>query len=223
MKNSLIYINKNSLPKDFCDHVIKSFEEAKDYHIQGVTTAGVDYSVKKSIDLMVNPLLEDENWMYIYSYIMENLLFNLVKYIEQYPFIFFDKFKKRSSLVRTIHKCLQSTSVNDDHHVQVQKYVPGGGFYRWHCENQGGDTIKRELAYMWYLNDIEEEGGTEFLMQNIKVDPSVGTNVIFPAYWTHAHRGVIAPNETKYIITGWITKQNNSMDFIYKHCSSEID
>jgi len=60
-------------------------------------------------------------------------------------------------------------------------------------------------------------------MQNIKVDPSVGTNVIFPAYWTHAHRGVIAPNETKYIITGWITKQNNSMDFIYKHCSSEID
>ena len=30
-----------------------------------------------------------------------------------------------------------------------------------------------------------------------------GKTVIWPAEWTHTHRGIVAPKETKYIATGW--------------------
>ena len=60
---------------------------------------------------------------------------------------------------------------------------------------------------MWnlYLNDIEEGGETEFLDQNRRIKAQKGTMVIFPAAWTHVHRGNPPLNKDKYIGTGWYT------------------
>ena len=33
--------------------------------------------------------------------------------------------------------------------------------------------------------------------------------MFWPAYWTHPHKGIPAPKETKYIVTGWF--------FLYKN------
>ena len=33
--------------------------------------------------------------------------------------------------------------------------------------------------------------------------PRKGLTLIWPADWTHLHRGVVSPSEEKYIITGW--------------------
>jgi len=30
-----------------------------------------------------------------------------------------------------------------------------------------------------------------------------GNTLIWPADFTHPHKGIVAPKETKYIITGW--------------------
>lgn len=86
----------------------------------------------------------------------------------------------------------------------IQKYSPGKSYNMFHYENNG-DVIhgKRLLAYMTYLNTIDEGGETEFLYQNMKIKPIQGLTLIWPAHWTHTHRGVSAPKETKYIITGW--------------------
>jgi hypothetical protein len=60
---------------------------------------------------------------------------------------------------------------------------------------------------MTYLNDVEDgdeyQGGTEWYHGNIKVNARKGHTVIWPSDWTHTHRGIIAPNKEKYIITGW--------------------
>ena len=32
-----------------------------------------------------------------------------------------------------------------------------------------------------------------------------GKCVIWPSGWTHMHRGIVAPDETKYITTGWFS------------------
>ena len=56
---------------------------------------------------------------------------------------------------------------------------------------------------MTYLNDVEKGGGTEWIHQKLKVKPEKGKTVIWPAEWTHTHRGIVAPKETKYIATGW--------------------
>ena len=56
---------------------------------------------------------------------------------------------------------------------------------------------------MFYCNTIKKGGGTYFPQQDITVQPQAGTFVIWPAAWTHSHLGVKAPNENKYIVTGW--------------------
>ena len=61
----------------------------------------------------------------------------------------------------------------------------------------------RALVFMTYLNDVED-GGTEFLHQNVYTPAKKGLTLIWPAYWTHTHRGVVSKLKEKYIVTGWI-------------------
>jgi len=89
-------------------------------------------------------------------------------------------------------------------HPRIQRYDPGKYYSQPHCENNGGSPyLTRHLAYMTYLNDIEEGGGTEFINQKIITNAEKGLTLLWPAGWTHYHAGVVAPKETKYIITGW--------------------
>ena len=57
---------------------------------------------------------------------------------------------------------------------------------------------------MLYLN-TEPDGGTYFDNFELEMDAVEGRLVIWPAYWTHFHRGIISETETKYIATGWYT------------------
>tara|TARA_B100000614_G_C14536909_1_gene488774 strand:- start:1039 stop:1653 length:615 start_codon:yes stop_codon:yes gene_type:complete len=88
--------------------------------------------------------------------------------------------------------------------MSIQHYKPGEGFYRWHMENTGhGFTINRHLVFMTYLNDVEN-AGTEFLyFPDLKIQARKGLTLIWPAGWTHTHRGVVSDVDEKYIITGW--------------------
>jgi hypothetical protein len=56
---------------------------------------------------------------------------------------------------------------------------------------------------MTYLNDVNDQGETEFYHQNIKIKPEKGLTLIWPADWTHTHRGITSPSENKFIVTGW--------------------
>ena len=89
----------------------------------------------------------------------------------------------------------------------IQKYDPGNAYNPIHIECGGPREGKmvRILALTTYLNDVFEGGETEFITQGLKVKPRKGLTVIWPAGWTHPHRGIPAPNETKYIITGWFS------------------
>ena len=56
---------------------------------------------------------------------------------------------------------------------------------------------------MTYLNDIDNGGETEFLHYGKKFKPKTGKTIIWPAEWTHAHKGLPVEQE-KFIITGWM-------------------
>ena len=56
---------------------------------------------------------------------------------------------------------------------------------------------------MWYLNDVEEGGETEFC-SGLKIKPKAGTVVIFPASWYIMHRGNKPISNNKIICNGWI-------------------
>ncbi len=88
---------------------------------------------------------------------------------------------------------------------QIQYYRPGGGFKEFHCERatKGSPANDRHLVFMTYLNDVTDQGGTEFPIQNLVVQPQKGLTLIWPTDWTHTHRGIVSPTQEKFIITGW--------------------
>ena len=89
--------------------------------------------------------------------------------------------------------------------MNIQYYEPGAGYKQWHTERIGKliPSVTRHLVFMTYLNDVFDEGGTEFYYQKIRTQPRKGLTLIWPADWTHLHRGIVSPSEEKYIITGW--------------------
>jgi prolyl 4-hydroxylase len=95
--------------------------------------------------------------------------------------------------------------------LKLQHYAPGEGYHVWHDERMGPPNHLRLLAFMTYLNDVEEGGETEFMYQQIKVKPEKGLTLIWPVDWTHTHRGLVAPKEDKYIVTGWFNYENFSI------------
>ena len=90
--------------------------------------------------------------------------------------------------------------------MKIQRTDPGGGYHVWHGEQGNNDTSSRVVVYMLYLNDLAEDdaGETEFLYQKIRLRPVKNTMILWPASYTHAHRGnVVFGNTSKYIATGW--------------------
>ena len=87
--------------------------------------------------------------------------------------------------------------------VKIHKTYAGGGFHRWHYDNNGFTVMEREFVIISYLNDDFEGGETEFLYQGVRVKPEKGKTVVFPASYTHMHRGNPPIAGNKYIATTW--------------------
>jgi hypothetical protein len=90
--------------------------------------------------------------------------------------------------------------------MKMQRTDPGGGYHIWHAEQNNGEQAERVLVYMLYLNTLtqEEAGETEFLYQQRRLQPTENTMVLWPAAFTHAHRGnTVFGERSKYIVTGW--------------------
>jgi prolyl 4-hydroxylase len=124
-----------------------------------------------------------------------------------------DDFKQaayRAELFGFINDYLRETRILEHggrfrmrHAPQIQWYKPGEGFYAWHVDSAYAES-DRALAFITYLNDMKDGGGTEFLHQDFVATPRKGNTVIFAAGLTHLHRGVVSPTEHKYILTGWM-------------------
>jgi len=92
--------------------------------------------------------------------------------------------------------------------VKMQRTSPGGGYHIWHCEQASAvaDQPARMLVFALYLNTIEPEfaGETEFFYQRKRIHPKENTMLIWPASYTHTHRGnMLYGDKNKYIVTGW--------------------
>jgi hypothetical protein len=90
--------------------------------------------------------------------------------------------------------------------MKMQRTDPGGGYHVWHSEQGNGKFAERVIVYSLYLNtlEIENAGETEFLYQQTRFRPIENTMILWPAAYTHTHRGnTVFGNTSKYIVTGW--------------------
>ncbi len=170
---------------DMCDEIVNFFEANPTYQGAGSIDGGVDESLKKTTDIPIKPKqLEQEKYKIFNTYI-NNVVNCFNDYKEQWPFL------------NTI-KGMEIGTFN------LQKYSPGGHFSAVHTERASSSTMHRVLAFMTYLNDVEEGGETSFHYYDINVQPKKGKTIIWPAEWTHAHSGGVVKQGCKYIVTGWI-------------------
>lgn len=112
----------------------------------------------------------------------------------------YHKYEKKHPYIRLT----ENGHTFEDFAFNVQSYEPGEGYPMWHHEFDIIDrgTRARMTVWMLYLNDVPD-GGTEFMYQDKIVQAEKGKLVIWPAYFTHTHRGVVSPTTEKHIATGW--------------------
>jgi len=181
-ENSFIFEKKQALSKEFCDDAIARFELHKEDQYQGRIgqLADQDISIKRSTDLVVSG---KPHWNDVDRALFKSLGIAIREFRNQFPYF--------NGPFKDMGYGLQRTNA--------------GEFYHWHIDGGSHDFSHRQLVAIWYLNDVEGPGGeTEFLFQDLKINPEVGKLVLFPPFWTHEHRGVILESGVKYIATTWV-------------------
>ena len=181
--SDFIYIQKDALPKSFCDNVIQKFE-LDDRKRQGQVGSGVRLDIKRSCDLSITG---KEDWKSYDEAFFKSLNNALKEYLRFIP----EEYIQFKALGR----------FEDDTGYQIQKTQPGD-YYIWHHDQ----TKTRLVTFIWYLNDVKDDGYTEFI-DGTRIQPEAGKLIIFPATWDFLHRGVSPKTETKYICTGWVHAQ----------------
>ena len=213
--DDLIKVYENTLSQEVCNYIIDTFENSPNRY-DGMSAGGVNHNIKKSVDLSITQNLDNPHWDTIYNYLSENLLGNFTDYITSNPYMIKDNSDdpqpaNEVCMVRTAQSAFKSSNRGNPH-FQMQRYHDGDGYYAWHFENEGGNSVNRQLFFIYYLNTVNSGGETEFQFNRRKVSPTSGTLLIAPAFWTHRHKGYPPQNgEHKYIITGWIEKVDNSI------------
>lgn len=186
--DQFIGLYPNAVPAEVCNKVINYFNEmnslGKGYNRK--EAEGVGGRFKKDVAVEFNPtesvtFTDQDSCMKVVSEYLANCVWD---YREEYAPL---EVYQMSSLY---HK--------------VQKTLPGGGYHVWHHEHAAHAWNNRVLTYTLYLNDVEHGGETEFLYQNVRLPARRGDICIFPAYFTHPHRGNPPLSGEKYIMTGWI-------------------
>jgi len=102
------------------------------------------------------------------------------------------------------YSILQTVDSHKIYTIKIQKTAPGGGYHIWHAEDTHRSVSDRILTFILYLNDVEEGGETEFLYLSKRIQPKTGRLLLWPAGFTHTHRGNPPLKGDKYIITGWV-------------------
>ena len=185
---------RNVFPDSFCRHVIDCFED-------------IDQNSKWVISRQqeregTEKFFKDDNHVYLNNPNINQMLLpkwkgqDILKMLWKGLQITFDQYTSQYDI-------LQGERLSGQQ-LKMQRTSPGEGYHVWHYEDGGYENGDRCLVYSIYLNDIDDAGETEFLYLKKRVKPEENKIIIWPAGFTHTHRGnVVHGNRSKYIITGW--------------------
>ncbi len=194
----LIARYQNSGFEAVSDGIMAFFDDRTDLHRAGVAFGNDSESnpreaAKVSTDISLVAIDRSDPQAYALSeVIIRGVTAALDKYLEERPLF---------------RECAPGQSLFVNPIFNIQRYRPGEGFKRWHCDWTISDELTepshRVLAWILYCNDIDS-AGTEFYWQQYHEPAERGKLVIFPAGLSHIHRGRVSYTGTKTIVTGWI-------------------
>ena len=176
---NFIEIYDDALSSEKCDKLIDYFNKSP--QMEGVVGDGIEVNPiqKQSIELKNSYFTSHE---IVSRLISPTLREYTEKYVEKYIPL----------------KNMEKWGV--DNGFTLKKFEgEDEGFKVWHTEH-GKSVPYRILVWMFYLNDAQS--GTEFF-HHPKIESKKGRLVIWPAGWTHYHKGVTPNKGIKYITSGW--------------------
>lgn len=190
-QNNFIGIYDDVYSKEWCDNVIKYFHKMND--------SGLTFTRKqqRSEDKRMQ---RDDTQLYVATTVLFHENFDGSFHREFYSNIW----NKVYGPYADKYDILDQYARHDIISPKIQKTEIGEGYHVWHSEDQSLNVSNRILTFTVYLNDVEEGGETEMLYYPIRIKPKTGRVAIFPATFTHTHRGNPPISNTKYIITGWM-------------------
>lgn len=190
--NNFIGVYDNFFSEVSCDSLINFFEHSiQTNRVWGRNNQSLNLQVK-DFSTLATPLEPIE--LTLTNFPMKGV-------IEEFNKVFWDECYKIYCSEYEILNQYEKHTVRD---YKLQKTKPSGGYHIWHSEGAGPLISKRFATYILYLNDVDAGGETEFLYQSIRLPPKKGRLCIFPASYTHTHRGNPPLSGDKYIMTGWI-------------------
>lgn len=183
---NFVGVFKNAFNKEFCEEIIKYYEEMVDsghgqtrFNSENASRTQKDDTQVFADDIDYIPLRKSTK-----------------KFNELFWDTYFPIYEQEYSVLKTSGR-------HTNYAFKVQKTKIGGGYHVWHYESGDRELSHRLLTWILYLNDVHEGGETEFLYQHMRIKPEQGTLVIWPAAFTHTHRGNPPLSNEKYIVTGW--------------------
>lgn len=189
MFDDFIYVKKDVLSPIACRKVIEYFDEMKKLNLTFDRHQLRDSPAHEKKDESCFPMEPDTLRVEFSHPVLVNIIEGVKDAMKDYVLEY---------------SILQDIDSHGIRSCRIQKTEPGGGYHRWHYESQGIDVSRRFMVFSVYLNNVEEGGETEFLYQKKRIPAQEGTVVLWPATYTHVHRGNPPLSNTKYIATGWI-------------------
>jgi len=180
---SFIFLQEKALPVDVCNEMIRRFEASPQNQYRGRIgqDAKENPDIKLSTDLAISA---HEDWKDINKLLLSSLSNAFREFGDAFPFF--------KGPFRDIGYNMQRTAA--------------GEYYNWHIDGGSHDFADRQLVALWYLNDVPGLGGaTEFMYQDIAVQPRQGALALFPPFWTHEHRNSQLQQGVKYVATTWVS------------------
>ena len=201
--SDFIAVYKNFMPSAVCNDIVSFYNEWKDLavqqHMEKDLRSRQPFDNYEQTMAGVNQFATGELGRKDLSVMLETLNTALTARINQYLQSGVNDYCSQYNTLNTTP--LTSWS------VKFQETPEGGGYHVYHYERGSWSETARELVWMIYLNEDFEGGETEFLYQKRRIDPTIGTLVIWPAGFTHTHKGNLVLKGTKYVVTGWYYQQ----------------
>lgn len=186
--DDFVGIFKGAFTDEFCSQAIKFFDFSE---------ANTNFVQKRNTEFVSDKFLFSSTFFHCEDPQIVRMTKDLSDYFYQALDFCLDRYRMKYNILDGLH----SWGVFD---LKFQKTAPMQGFHGWHYENVTKLSCSRKLVIQLYLNDVNEGGETEFLYYPKRINAEKGKLLIWPAGFTHTHRGNAPLKDNKYIITSWV-------------------
>lgn len=178
--NDLIQIYDNSIEDYVCDYLIDFFEKSFELQEKIENQRLPNFT---QINLTENSKVSDE-------------INNIHNYFIQKTFEY-----------RNLYYEFVDERVFPDSHAfeqfRIKRYIPNSNeAFDTHVDVSDYENSRRFLSFIWYLNDVDTGGETQF--RDLIIKPKKGKLVVFPPLWMFPHKGTEPISNQKYIVSTYL-------------------